>query len=116
MLMMDSCAVKSRYGIILLVCMLDTIHAKRDDIHAVAKRHKAEKLWVFGSVARKEDTADSDVDFLVKFAPGASWRDDEAFREECRILLGRDVDVVRNTAVLRDPYFAAQVCPEAVRI
>ena len=44
------------------MCMLDTIHAKRDE-----RKHKAENLWVFGSVARKEERPDSDVDFLVKF-------------------------------------------------
>ena len=35
------------------MCMLDKIHARRDEIHAIARKHKAEKLWVFGSVARK---------------------------------------------------------------
>jgi len=34
------------------MCMLDTIHAKRDEIRAIAKKHKAEKLWVFDSLAR----------------------------------------------------------------
>jgi predicted nucleotidyltransferase len=34
--------------------MLDEIRAKRDEIYAIAKAHKAEKLWVFGSCARKE--------------------------------------------------------------
>ena len=36
------------------MCMMDEIAAKRDGIHAIAKKHKAEKLWVFGSCARKE--------------------------------------------------------------
>ena len=36
-----------------LMCMLDEIHAKRDEIYAIAKRHKAEKLWVFGLCAPK---------------------------------------------------------------
>ena len=35
------------------MCMLDEIAAKRDEIYAVARRHKAEKLWVFGSCTRK---------------------------------------------------------------
>ena len=33
--------------------MLDEIRAKRDEIYAVARVHKAEKLWVFGSYVRK---------------------------------------------------------------
>jgi len=35
------------------MCKLDEICAKRDEIYAIAKSHKAEKLWVFGSCARK---------------------------------------------------------------
>ena len=98
------------------MAVLNTIRAKRDQIYALAREHKAEKLWVFGSCARQEETEDSDVDLLVKFSPEASWRDDLAFASACGELIGRPVDVVRNTAVLNDPYFAAQVCPEAVRI
>ena len=35
--------------------MLDEIRAKRDEIYAIARRHKAEKLWGFGSCARREE-------------------------------------------------------------
>ena len=58
------------------MCMLDEIRAKRDEIYAIARAHKAEKLWVFGSCARKEETPESDVDFLVEFIPAttmSSW-------------------------------------------
>ena len=43
-----------------IMCMLDEIRARRDEIYAIARKHKAEKLWVFGSCARKEDRLDSD--------------------------------------------------------
>ena len=33
------------------MCMLDEIRAKREEIYAIARAHKAEKLWVFGSCA-----------------------------------------------------------------
>lgn len=98
------------------MCMLDTVRAKRDEIYALARKHKAEKLWVFGSVARMEETPQSDVDFLVKFLPSVSYRDADALEGDLSTMLGRDVDVVRNTAVLNDPYFASRVCPEAVAI
>ena len=39
------------------MCMLDEIRAKREEIYAIARRHKAEKLWVFGPCARGEVTA-----------------------------------------------------------
>ena len=37
--------------------MIDEIRVKRDELYAIARRHKAEKLWVFGSCARKEVAA-----------------------------------------------------------
>ena len=55
--------------------MLDTIRARRDEVYAIAKRHKAERLWVFGSCARGEETPESDIDFLVKFKPGVTLLD-----------------------------------------
>ena len=36
------------------MCMFDEIRAKRDEIYAVARAHKAEKLWVFGSCVYQE--------------------------------------------------------------
>ena len=48
------------------MCMQDEIVAKRDEIHAIAKGNKAEKLWIFGSCARKEERPDSDVEFFAK--------------------------------------------------
>jgi predicted nucleotidyltransferase len=57
----------TEYDIIfaLDMCMLDEIRAKRDEIYAIARRHKAEKLWVFGSCARREERPDSDVDLVA---------------------------------------------------
>ena len=37
------------------MCMLDEMRAKREEIYAIARAHKAEKLWVFGSCARTEE-------------------------------------------------------------
>ena len=98
------------------MCMLDTIHAKRDEIYAIARKHKAEKLWVFGSVARKEERPDSDVDFLVKFSSGASFKDFMGIERSVGEMLGRPIDVVENTAIRRDPRFAWRVCPEAIAL
>ena len=94
------------------MCMLDEIAAKRDKIHAIAKGHKAEKLWVFGSCARKEERPDSDVDFLVKFEGGIGLVEYVRFERELSNLLGRKVELT----VLREPRFAERVCREAVAI
>ena len=96
--------------------MLDEIRAKRDKIHAIAKEHKAEKLWVFGSCARKEERPDSDVDFLVKFEGGIGLAEYVRFERELSHLLGRKVELTVNSALLREPRFAERVCREAVAI
>lgn len=51
---------------------------KRDDIIARLKQHRPElealgidHLFVFGSLARGEQTSDSDVDLLAEFNPSA---------------------------------------------
>ena len=96
--------------------MLDEIRAKRDEIHAIAKGHRAEKLWVFGSCARKEECSDSDVDLLVKFDGGIGLVEYIRFERELSHLLGRKVELTVNSALLREPRFAERVCREAVAI
>jgi len=91
------------------MCMLDTIHAKRDEINAIARKHKAERLWVFGSVARKEERPDSDVDFLVEFKSGASLLDQGGMSHYLGKLLGRSVDVVDSGVLQREPFFSYAV-------
>jgi len=98
------------------MCMLDTIHAKRDEIYALAKKHKAEKLWVFGSCARKEETPNSDVDLLVKYGEGASLFDDIRLERSLAAFLGRSVDLVSSAVLPRERRFAACVCGEAVPV
>ncbi len=54
---------------------LEELKAYREEILAIAKRHHAPNIRVFGSVARGESTKDSDVDFLVDVAPEQSVLD-----------------------------------------
>lgn len=46
----------------------ELLQKKREDILRIATRYGALNVWVFGSVARGEATADSDMDFLVDLA------------------------------------------------
>ncbi len=96
--------------------MLDEIRARRDEIYAIARKHKAEKLWVFGSCARKEERPDSDVDFLVKFAPDVSFRDYDLIESGFSELLGRGVDIVSSSVLPNSLRFANRVCREAVAV
>ena len=97
--------------------MLDTIHAKRDEIHAIAKKHKAERLWVFGSVARREERPDSDVDFLVEFKDDAGLFSQVRLTDALRDLFSRKVDVVSSACVDEDDsVFSREVRREMVSV
>jgi predicted nucleotidyltransferase len=43
------------------------LQEKRQDILAIAAKHEAFNVRIFGSVARGEETEKSDVDFLVDY-------------------------------------------------
>ena len=98
------------------MCMLDEIQAKRDEIYAIARRHKAEKLWVFGSCARKEERPDSDVDFLVKFGDSIGFFELFDFESEMSNEVGRKVDLINVTALDRSPCFAYNVKKEMMEL
>ena len=66
----------------------------RTEILAAAARHGATNVRVFGSVARGDADAASDVDFLVDFEPGRSLLDLASLLVELEDLLGHPVDVV----------------------
>jgi predicted nucleotidyltransferase len=75
------------------------LQAKRQEILALAARHGARKLQVFGSFARGEAHATSDVDFLVELNPGATLINLGSLQMDLQDLLGRKVDVVEPDAL-----------------
>jgi len=85
---------------------------KREEILAVAARHGARRVRVFGSVVRDEETPESDLDLLVEFEPGRSLLDHIALAQDLKDLLGREVDVVTEGGL--HWYIRDRVCREAV--
>ena len=90
------------------MCKLDELRAKRNEIYRIAKAHKVEKLFVFGSCARKEENPDSDVDFIAKFAPGATLFDNAGAEYDIAEFLSGKVDIV-DADVLKDDRFGKNV-------
>ncbi len=76
---------------------LDELKAsKREEILLLASKRGARNLRVFGSVARGEDDAESDIDFLVDLEPGRSLMDLGGLQIDLEQLLGGRVDVVSS--------------------
>jgi predicted nucleotidyltransferase/DNA-binding XRE family transcriptional regulator len=77
---------------------LADLRARRDDIERIAAGHGAANVRVFGSVARGEADAASDVDLLVDIVVDADglayFGVIEDLREDLSELLGRKVDIL----------------------
>ena len=86
------------------VSHLPDLMRRRKALVALAREHKATAIGIFGSAARGEDDEESDVDFLVDFAPGASLHDLVGLQQALEDRLGIKVDVVSRGGLLeRDP-------------
>jgi predicted nucleotidyltransferase len=72
----------------------ELVQSRREDILRAAAARRARNVRLFGSVARHEATAESDVDFLVDLEPGGSLLDLGGLLMDLQELLGHRVDVV----------------------
>ena len=90
------------------------IQEKRDAILALAARHGARNVRLFGSVSRGEAGPQSDVDILVDLEPGRSLFDLGGLLMDLEDLLGRKVDVVTEKGL--HWYIRDKVLKEAVRL
>ena len=69
------------------------VEAKSREILELARRHGMRNVRVFGSMARGEAGADSDLDLLVDYEEGSSLFDQIGFKQELEERLHRNVDV-----------------------
>ncbi len=91
---------------------LDYLHERRQQVLELAAKHGVTSIRVFGSVARREDSGDSDVDLLVTTGSRTSSWFPAGFILDLEALLGRRVDVVTETGL--NPLLRNQVLEEAV--
>jgi len=86
----------------------------REAIVRILTRNGADWIAVFGSYARGDAGAASDIDILVRFARKKSLFQLVRIEDELRRALGRDVDLVTENAV--SPYLADAIHRDAVVI
>ncbi len=97
------------------MCQLDRLHSLRADIYRIAHKHNARKVYVFGSCARKEETPESDVDFLADFNDKASLFDQVGLQLALSDILKCKVDVIPLSS-LNEPDFGSVVRKEMVAL
>lgn len=87
-------------------------HIKKRSL-PILKRHAVKHAAIFGSFARGDAKANSDVDFLIEYkSKNKSLFDLVDLKSELEDCLGRKVDLVTYSSIywrLREPILAEQV-------
>lgn len=88
------------------------LNSHRAALLDLAARHGAGNVRVFGSLARGEERAGSDLDLLVHLSEGRSLLDLIALKQAIEDLVGRPVDIVTERAL--SPYLRERILAEAI--
>lgn len=93
---------------------IDLLRFKREEIIAIAAKHRASNIRVFGSVARGEATNTSDIDLLIDLEPERSLFSLIVLKQELEQVLNCQVDLAEPHSLhqlIRD-----RVLQEAVKL
>jgi predicted nucleotidyltransferase len=91
--------------------VIGLLESKRQAIGEVCSRFGVARLEVFGSALREDFAGESDLDLLVEFQPMEPYARVDAYfrmRDELRVLLQREVDLVMVGAV-KNPYIFREI-------
>ena len=92
--------------------MKKLLSEKNDEIRAIASKHGAYNIRVFGSVACGDAGPDSDIDFLIDVGESTSSWFPAGLILDPEEILGRRVEVVTTRAL--NPYIRDRVLRKAV--
>ena len=92
--------------------LLEQVRLHREEILASAQKNGARNVRIFGSVARREDTLESDIDLLVEMEPQRSLFDLVGFSQEVEEILGVKADVVSEKGL--NPHLEKAILLQAV--
>lgn len=94
----------------------ELLHIHRKELMEILGRYPMiSNVRLVGSVARGEDTEDSDIDFLVDTAPGTTLFDIGGLSEDLADLLGVPVDIISSKGRMHE-YMRMTIERDAVRL
>lgn len=79
----------------------EAVEARLPQLRAIAGRHGVKGLWLFGSAARGEARADSDLDFVAELDRSRSLLDLAGLKQDLEALFARRVDVFTRSTLKR---------------
>ncbi len=95
--------------------LLDQLLEMKQSLNRITSECGARHLRVFGSVARREETTQSDVDFLVELPRGYDlFAQRLALAQGLSDMLHRNVDLVPEHEL--SPHIRARILDEAVEL
>jgi len=95
--------------------LIHHLHQQKNQIESLAEQFGAQRIRVFGSVARGEENEHSDIDFLVDFPRGYSlFQQRLPLTERLNALLGRKVEVIPEHEL--NPYMKQHILKEAIEL
>lgn len=94
--------------------MTEAAERIRRQVMPTLRKHGVVRAGLFGSIARGEEHAGSDVDLLVEFECGKTLFDLVELRLELAELLGREADVVTYAAL--HPKLRERILGEEIRV
>jgi predicted nucleotidyltransferase len=89
-----------------------TIEEIRAKVGDVMRRRGVVRASLFGSVARGQARADSDIDILIEFGPDKTLLDLAGLRLDLSEVLGRNVDVATRGSL--NPLLREQILGDLV--
>ncbi|MGH8674453.1 MAG: nucleotidyltransferase domain-containing protein [Burkholderiales bacterium] len=92
----------------------EQVIAQRPLLQAIAAKHGVRALSLFGSAARSEAGAESDLDFLVELEEGRSLVDLVGVKQDLEMLFGRPVDAFTHASL--KPQVRAATRTDLVRV
>lgn len=93
---------------------LDRLQQIKDEILRIAVKNNARKMYVFGSCARKEETSESDIDFVADFKDNSTLFNVVGLELDLAEFLGCSVDVVTLDRLDMNDAFAKNVKKDMV--
>ena len=97
---------------------IDQIRQFAPQLFRIAQKFGISKIYIFGSIARGNSSANSDIDFLVEMQEGVSLFGIAGFSYEAEKLLGIPVDVVPLSTLshVSDRDFVINIQNEAIAL